>query len=108
MIEFHKGNIYKAGSESLCMTQERITDMVGFLFFYLVMSVSSVFAEVLFIQALGKMWFLLYHWELPNLVASDEIHPEILQNSLRLHESHLQFSQNTWRMGDISENLGSL
>lgn len=72
------------------------------------MSVSSVFAEVLFIQALDKTWFLLYHWELPTLIASDEIHPEILENQLRLCESHLQFSQGTWRMGDISEDLGSL
>lgn len=62
-----------------------------FGFYYAVMSVSSVFDEVLFTQALDKTLFLLYHWEWANLVASDEIHPEILQNYLRLHESHLQF-----------------
>lgn len=51
-----------------------------FITFYHIMSVSLVFAEVLFTQALGKTWCLLYDWELPNLVASDEIHPGILQN----------------------------
>lgn len=46
----------------------------------LIARTDKVFAEVLLTQALGKTWFLLSHWELPNLVASGEIHPEILQN----------------------------
>lgn len=73
MIEFRKGNVHKARSGSLCITQ------VG-LFVLTPLCVSSVFAAVLFTQALDKTLFLLYHWELPNSVASDEIHPEILQN----------------------------
>lgn len=74
------------------------------------MSVSSVFAEALLTQALGKtsFGFPLSHWQLPSLVASGEIHPETEQKQLKLRESHLQFSQDTWRMGGVPEELASV
>lgn len=50
MIEFHKGNIHKARSRTLCIIQESITDMVGLLFFTLLCVLSSVFAEVLWVK----------------------------------------------------------
>ena len=62
----------------MCHTDKIIRNLVVLLFFYHIISVCSILAEVTFTQAKGKMWFLSYHWELPILAGPDEIHPGTL------------------------------
>lgn len=70
------------------------------------MSVCSILAEVTFTQAKGKMWFLSYHWELPILAGPDEIHPGTLAEPAEITwEAFAVISEDTWRVGDIFEDL---